>query len=217
MSNPKQYHGTMLPVLIGIFGLLSIACLGLAISAFRRRRLLRGGAGGLGALLFLSLAALAATIAVATHGYRAFTREDVVATVTTRPTAGQRFEARVVLPDGRDTTYRLAGDQLYVDAHILKWKPLANLIGLHTTYELDRIGGRYFELGAERDSVRTIESLKANKPLDMFALRQRYAAFAPLLDAEYGSATFVPADRPATWTVLVSTTGLLVRPADTTR
>jgi hypothetical protein len=45
----------------------------------------------------------------------------------------------------------------------------------------------------------------------MFTLRRRWAAFAPLLDTEYGSGTFVTADRPDSLEVLVSTTGLLVR------
>jgi len=35
---------------------------------------------------------------------------------------------------------------------------------------------------------------------------------APLVDAEYGSATFVAAGRPAQFEVRVSTTGLLIRP-----
>jgi hypothetical protein len=34
---------------------------------------------------------------------------------------------------------------------------------------------------------------------------------APLLDVEYGSATFVHADRPALFEIRVSTTGLLIR------
>ena len=46
--------------------------------------------------------------------------------------------------------------------------------------------------------------------------RQRLLArrrlLGPLVDAEYGSATFVAATRPATFEVRVSTTGLLARP-----
>jgi hypothetical protein len=36
---------------------------------------------------------------------------------------------------------------------------------------------------------------------------------APLLDAEYGSASFVPANGGKTYEVRVSTTGLLIREA----
>jgi len=203
----------MLTAAIIVFALLGLAFLWLAVAAFRRRRYLGGASGVLGGLLFLAIAALCGTITIATQGYRALTREVVAARIVTRPTAPQRFEARVEFPDGRDTTYDLTGDQVYVDAHILKWKPIANILGLHTAYELDRIGGRYFELEQERDSTRTVFSLRGPKPVDMFALRTRYALFAPFLDAEYGSGTFVAANRVMAYEVLVSTSGLLVRPA----
>jgi hypothetical protein len=47
--------------------------------------------------------------------------------------------------------------------------------------------------------------------VDLFGLRKRYAFLAPLLDAEYGSGTFVPVRRRAEFEVRVSTTGLLIR------
>lgn len=190
---------------------LAVAFLAAAVMAIRRRRLLGVAAGGILALLLLALAALLATIALATQGYRTLTREDLAATIVVRPVAPGRFNAHVTFPDGRETSFALRGEQVYVDAHILKWKPVANILGLHTAYELDRIGGRYLEIEHERDSARTVFSLSKRKRLDMFSLRRRWAVFAPLLDAEYGSGTFVTAERPDTLRVLVSTSGLLIR------
>lgn len=165
-------------------------------------------------LLLLSLSALLTTIRISTQGYSPLTREEVAASVFAEPMGGQRFNATVTFPDGRTAAYELAGDQLYIDAHILKWKPIVNILGLHTAYELDRVGGRYDRLDEEQDSTRTVRSLKLDKPLDMFALRSRYRALQYLLDVEYGSATFVPITEPGTFEVRVSTTGLLVRRAD---
>jgi hypothetical protein len=190
---------------------LAVAFFVSAVLAVRRKRLFGTAASAGASLLLFAVAALLATIALATQGYRALTREDLAATVVIRPTGPHQFTALVTFPDGRDTMFVLNGEQVYVDAHILKWKPIANILGLHTAYELDRIGGRYFEIEHERDSARTIFSLSKPKRLDMFALRHRWAAFAPLLDAEYGSGTFVTADRPDSLEVLVSTTGLLIR------
>jgi hypothetical protein len=190
---------------------LAVVFLAAAVLAVRRKRLLGTAAGATVSLLLFVVAALLSTIAVATQGYRALTREDLAATVVVRPTGPGRFTAQVTFPDGRDTTFALRGEQVYLDAHILKWKPIANILGLHTAYELDRIGGRYLELEHERDSARTIFSLSTPKRVDMFSLRRRWAAFAPLLDAEYGSGTFVMAERPDSLQVLVSTTGLLIR------
>jgi hypothetical protein len=47
--------------------------------------------------------------------------------------------------------------------------------------------------------------------MDMFNLRQRYPLLRPLLDAEYGSASFISSDKPAYFEIRVSTTGLLIR------
>jgi len=113
--------------------------------------------------------------------------------------------------DRPEMTYELAGDGIYVDAHILKWKPMANVLGLHTAYELDRVGGRYDDIARERSANRTLYSLVQDRPVDLFGLRRRYGFLAPLLDAEYGSGTFVPVRRRAEFEVRVSTTGLLIR------
>jgi hypothetical protein len=40
---------------------------------------------------------------------------------------------------------------------------------------------------------------------------RRYAALAPLLDAEYGSGTYIPVKRRAEFKVRISTTALLIR------
>ena len=53
-------------------------------------------------------------------------------------------------------------------------------------------------------------SLVEENPVDLFGLCRRYAFLEPLLDAAYGSGTFVPVTRPAQFEVCVSTTGLLI-------
>jgi hypothetical protein len=193
------------------FAFASLICFVFGVLALKRRRFLLVGVFLMFAVVALSVAGLCFTISVATRGYRAFTREEVAAVVETRPTGPQRFDAAFTFPDGRTATYGLTGDELYVDAHILKWKPLANLLGLHTAYELDRVTGRYTELEDEQTLPRSVFSLAEEKPVDMFNLRRRLLLFRPLVDAEYGSATFILANRPATYELRVSISGLLIR------
>jgi hypothetical protein len=166
-------------------------------------------------LLLLALGALSGAVALGIQGYRALTREEVAARISVRPAGAQRFAATVRYPDGREQVFDLAGDEIYVDAHILKWKPIANLIGLHTAYELDRVAGRYQAIEQERSAPRTVYLLREERPVELFRLRQRYAFLAPLYDAEYGSATFVQVLQPTDLEVRVSTTGLLMREATT--
>src|SRR2546428_2832562 len=183
-----------------------------AVRAARERHWLGGTIRGLVALLLLALAALAAVVTVGLQGYRPPPFEEVAATVRTEPVAPQRFRATITLPDHRLAMYDLAGDAFYVDAHVLKWHPWASLLGLRTVYELDRVAGRYNAVVDERAKQHTVYALAQSKPVDLFFIARR-RLLGPLVDAEYGSATFVAATRPATFEVRVSTTGLLARPA----
>ncbi len=194
-----------------IFGLLGAVLLIASLTALFKVRPFRFLLRLLAGLVAIAAGALAAAVAIGTQGYRALTHEAAAAQVRVTPLGPQRFKATLRLPDGRESTYELAGDEIYVDAHILKWKPVANLLGLHTAYELDRIAGRYHSLKDEQASPRTVHALGTDKPIDLFNLRRRYVFLAPLMDAEYGSASFVPVTEPAEFDVKISTTGVLIR------
>jgi len=194
-----------------VFAAVSAGFLIMAVASSRKRRFAGSAFGVVLALLFLSLSALSATISLSTQGYRALTREDVAATVVVDRLRPQRFSARFTFADGREQAFTLAGDELYVDAHVLKWKPLANIVGLHTAYELDRVAGRYSRVEDEQSMRRTVYPLGRQKPIDMYDLRSRLPLFKPLVDAEYGSATFIAVEDQATFEVRVSTSGLLIR------
>ena len=71
--------------------------------------------------------------------------------------------------------------------------------------------GRYQSIDHERSAPRTVFPLARDKPLDLFDLRQRYTFLAPLLDAQYGSASYVAVSRPAEIELRGSSTGLLMR------
>jgi len=200
-------------ITLGAAALGVVALLSFALSLVRGRILRAFGSLVLTSILF-AVAGAAWVLNAATAGYRALTREETAAYVELLPTGPQQFTADFLFPDGRRKVFALEGDQIYVDAHILKWRPLVNVLGLHTTYELNRVGGRYLSIDQERDANRTIYSLATPKPIDMFTLRERWAFLEPLLDAEYGSGTFVTVDAPSVIEVRVSTTGLLIRPAE---
>ncbi|HLB82146.1 MAG TPA: hypothetical protein VJJ54_03565 [Gemmatimonadales bacterium] len=181
------------------------------VAALRARRWVGGVLRGLAGLLLVALAGLAAAITIGLRAYRALTLEVLAATVTTEPVGPQRFRATILLPDKRLAMYDLAGDALYMDAHILKWHPWVNLLGLHTSYELDRVAGRYNDVSDERGKPHTAYVLALPSHIDLFSIARR-RVLGPLVDAEYGSAAFVTGSRPAHYEVRVSTTGLLIRP-----
>src|SRR5438874_11215182 len=208
--------GILRLVMVG-FDVLAIVLFYIAASAWRNRRRLSSSVGFLAAVLCLTIGVLLGAITVGIHGYRAFTQEALAATITTEPLGPHHFRATVTLPDNSLHMFDLAGDAVYVDAHVLKWRPIGTLLGLQTAYELDRIAGRYQALSDEQQLERTVYSLAHKKPFDAFDLSKRYWILRPFVDAEYGSATFIGATKPggATYEVHVSTTGLLVRPSGT--
>lgn len=178
----------------------------------RRRQFVRLSVHTSLALACLASGALFLTLQISLEGYRALTREDLAATIHAEPVGPSQFRVTVHLADGRTESYWLAGDEVYVDAHILKWKPWANLLSLHTVYKLDRIAGRYHLIEDERRRPRTIYPLATDRFMDVFTLRRRYAWLEPVVDAEYGSAAFFPARDRIAIELRVSTTGLLFRP-----
>ncbi len=206
----------MNPVIVSaiLFAFLSLIFLIAAFAAARKRKIFTAGTSLLTALLMLSMSALIGTISIAIQGYQALTYEAVAATVKITPVGVQQFTANVILPDGSRKIFSLAGDELYIDAHILKWKPWANILGLRTSYELDRIAGRYAAVSDETSKPHTAYTLSREKPVNMFELRRRFAVLDPFLDAEYGSATFINTNTAEEVRVMVSTTGLLIRKAE---
>ena len=203
---------TMMLVLVAGAVACGLVCLLLALQAFHRRRVLGGFTTMLAGLVLVLAAAIVVLVSAGIKGYQALTREQLAATVYVTPLGNQQFQARVERPGVRDTLFAIAGDELYMDARIIKWKPFANLLGMHTAYRLDRVAGRYQDIQDETTKVRTLYSLAGPmKPWDVFALRARYAFLAPLVDARYGSATFVPVRERSVLRVMVTTSGLMVR------
>ncbi len=202
---------TTLIVAAVVFGLASISFLGNAITALRRARPLKTFNRLVAFALCLALGGLFAGLALGTSGYRALTREELAARIEIERLSPERFTAVFEYVDGRRQIFDLAGDEFYVDARILKWKAPANLIGLHTAYELDRVAGRYVSIDDERSRSRSVFPLAAPNLVDLFALRRRFPILEPLVDAEYGSASYVTASDGASLELLVSTTGLLLR------
>jgi hypothetical protein len=200
-------------MLIAIAALAGVIGIALAISAFNAltgARLFGFAVRAILSLLLLIGGAGMAVIALGTQGMQALTHEESAARIKVVPTGAQRYDATVTFADGRVETYDLAGDDIYLDGHIVKWTPLANMLGLQTSYRLDRISGRYRSLEQENMARRTIYSIGTPAVIDLVALGRRLP-LADFFDAEYGSATYVPVAGPGELELMVSTTGLLLR------
>src|SRR3954470_14793896 len=177
-------------------GILRLAMIGLAVlgvlvfyvagSSWRKGNRVSGLTSLLVGMVLVLLSALLGVITVGVRGYTVFTAEQVAATIKTEPLGPHHFRATVTLADSSLHMFDLAGDAVYVDAHVLKWRPMGTLLGLQTVYELDRISGRYQALRDEQTQQRTVYSLATKKPFNAFDLARRYWILRPFVDAEYG-------------------------------
>lgn len=207
---------TLLAIAASAVALIGIALSAVAWMSLRRRRWSAGALASLSGLVLLLLGVLGWGVVLGTRGYRALTREKVAATVTTRSTGARSFRAVVERPGSAPDTFRIAGDQLYVDAHVLKWRPWVNVLGVHTGYRLTRIGGRYRSLQAERSAERTVYDLSSGPAIDVVGALDELPVLGRMVDATYGSGAFVPADDSGRFEVRVTTSGLLIRSAPDT-
>ena len=201
----------MMIALAAILGILSLAAGGSAFLALVRARIGRFVFRSFIALVLFVAASVLALISLGIQGMRALTHEETAARIKLVPVAPQRYSATVSFADGRVEKFELAGDQIYIDGHIVKWTPLANMLGLQTSYRLDRISGRYRALEQENTAPRTVYALGTPAIVDLVALGRRLP-LADFFDAEYGSATYVPVEGPGELELKVTTSGLLLRP-----
>jgi len=202
----------MLIVIAALLGVIGFAIGFSAFGALLRARLFRFVFSALLSVVLLAAGAVLALLALGIEGMKALTKEESAARIKVVPTGLQRYDATVTFPDGRVQTYDLAGDDIYIDGHIVKWTALANMLGLHTSYRLDRIAGRYRAIEQETTARRTVYSIGAPAMVDLVALGRRLP-LRDFFDAEYGSASYVPVSEPRELDLMVSTTGLLLRPA----
>lgn len=198
-------------VLLGLWGLL------LFFGGFRRLFHGHFGAGGsrvVFGLLFLFVFAFVAAVALDLRTYLRLTYEKPVATLSFTAVGPQDFRAILTDEKGREHDIDLRGDDWQLDARVLKWKGMATVLGMDPLYRLDRIEGRYRNIGQESHDYHSVLDLSADQGLDLWGLAQRNTGWLPWVDATYGSATYMPMADGARFSVSLSPTGLLARPTN---
>ncbi len=176
---------------------------------------LNGMSRALGGLVLLFCAALITLLALDLRTYFELTYEQPVATVRFRALGPQYFRARLSYAENRVIETDLHGDEWELDARIIRWRGFANVLGLKTLYRLDRLSGRYRSVRQERTALHSAISLESDTWPDNWSLAHRYQRWLPwLLDASYGSGTYLPMANGAEYRVTLSPTGLVARPGN---
>ena len=212
-----QLDPRVLMIAIGVVGVLLAFPFELAaIRRLRRLQLVRGTLFFLSGATVLLVAAIVVLVAANLYTYARLTHEQEAARVSMRQ-LGERHYVLSVQPKGQPPRhFELRGDEWQMDARVLKWRAMGNLLGFDTLYRLERLSGRYGSVAAERAGPRTVHDLSEETSLDLWSLVRQHHAYIPFADALYGSAVYVPMSEGAEYTVSVSASGLLVRPINDT-
>lgn len=205
----------VLMVGIGVLGVLLAFPLELAaIRRMRKLQLARGTLFFLSGGIVLLVAAAAALVMANLYTYARLTHEQEAARVAIRQLGQRHYLVSVQEKKAAPRHFELRGDEWQIDARVLKWRAMGNLVGFDTLYRLERLSGRYGDVVQERTAPRTVHALSAETSLDLWSLLNRNHQYVPFADALYGSAVYVPMAEGAEYAVTVSTSGLVVRPTN---
>ena len=201
------------PVLAGIVTLLAVAAGFIAIRMLLRGSWLLAWLRGMTGLLLLVIAGVMVLIAIDLNSYRQLQQEQTIATLSFSRDDEQFYTVTLVNGEGAEQQFELMGDLWQLDARLLQWHPNLLRLGFRTGYKLDRISGRYLSLQDEQLRPRTVYELASSESaLDTWQWLHDYGKRLQLIDAQYGSATYLPMADGALFSVSLGSGGLVARP-----
>lgn len=170
---------------------------------------------GLFGLILVALAAVIGMTAFDLYSYKQVLQEQPVATISFDKVEEQHYFAVLSDKTGKEQRVELRGDQWQLDARIVKWKGYLAGFGLKPAYRLERLSGRYYDIEQETTAKRTAHSVHpAMYGIDVWEIINTNPGWLPVVDAVYGSATYLPMKDGALFEITLSTTGLVARPVN---
>jgi len=202
-------------VLGGILLLTAFRHLFVARRHWRARRHVAATLRAAWMLVFVALATIALGLGLALRGYRLMMAEEPIVNLSARQTAPQQFALRLDFPDGSHQSAALHGDEWQLDARVIKWTPRAIELGARPLYRVDRLSGRFRDAAQAAGTTPSIVDLGGESMLDLWQLKRQFPQWLPWIDADYGSAAYLPLVDGASYRVSLSPVGgLIARPAD---
>jgi hypothetical protein len=218
-------------ILPAMAGLLALGLLATGLSALAGRRPYRALGGIFTGGMLLAAAAILLLLGLDIQTFSRLTYERPVATIALRQTGDRQFDATLVRAvnygaPGTDTpaptgsadvappTYPLSGDEWRVEARVLKWQPWANMLGLEARYRLERLSGEFTDTAQELNGPRSTYDLRPAGDDNRLTRLSARLHQARLVDTVYGSAALMPMADGAKYSLAMTQTGLVARPAN---
>jgi hypothetical protein len=197
-----------------LFTLIGLFFLFATVRHLRLRRPVRATGSLAGGVASASVGGASILLAFSYYGYGRLIDEQLVSRIEFSQSAPGEYTARLMIAGEPDRFLPIKGDEWQMDARVVSWKPPATLLGLDPIYQLDRLSGRYSDVGDELSQDRTVHDLSEKLPLDIWRVARKFPRLTPGVDAYYGSATYVPMADGAKYEVTLSRTALIARPVN---
>lgn len=201
----------------GVAGLLvavAVVCLGASAWLIFREswflQWLRGSAG----FLLVGIAAYSSLLAASLFHYQAAPVDKPLATISFAADGNQKWRVMVAEANGDRRDYVLLGDIWQLDVRLLHYSGLGSLLGGGTSFELERLSGRYLSVEDEAAKDHT-DFQMLSEPLFGFDLWQCATDHGSLIVTPTRSnVALVPAADGAIFEVRLGNTGLELAPAN---
>ncbi|MDX5372546.1 MAG: hypothetical protein LPK18_08950 [Pseudomonadaceae bacterium] len=169
---------------------------------------LRGTLG----LAFLALAGLVGVVAYDLRSYDAQVQDKPLVTLSFSADGEQRYRVHL-LEGGEEREVLLEGDLWQLDARLLGWKGLAELIGLQPGYRLERLSGRFLAI-EQQQNARHARVQLAQSPygIDLWRWLRLAQRDLFLFDPQAARVTYLPIADGAVFSVSLTPAGLLAKP-----
>lgn len=205
----------ILPALAGVVGVLvTFAGLG----KLMRLRMLSGASRLFFGAGFLGLAGVTTFAGLNLQTYKRLTYERPVAELSFAEATDEASVTASLKLEGDEQPlyFTLMGDEFEIGARVIKFKPLANMLGFDSLYKLDFIEGRLarrFSSAAVSEATTTGVALSDDPGFDVHKLVRENGGPAGF-DATYGSAVYNPMAPGLAYTIWMTQDALIARPAN---
>ena len=194
--------------------ILALLCLAIGVKLLGKLHWFTAWVRGSLCIGIFGLAAFLGAASLDLLDYKRFLHDKPILTISFDLVDEQLYQATVLnIEQGDEMRFEIHGEQWQVDARVIRWRGILAALGVDPAYQLGRISGRYYSLEDERRKPRSVHALyEEGMGVNMFQWIQENGQLFPLIDASYGSATYLPMDSGAIYEVALSRSGLVAKP-----
>lgn len=196
---------------------IGIAILALVVLLFATRILfdkhwLMGWLRGMFGLTLLSAAVAGGLIAYDISTYQEIPSDKPLLMLSAQAEGAQRYRVNII-EGAVERNFLLDGDLWQLDVRQLKWKGLADLIGLNQGYRLEVLSGRFLSIEQQELAQFThVELAKSLYGVDFWQGLRNFNKDLFVVDANALRVNYLPIADGAVYSVSLTPTGLLAKP-----